>query len=447
MYYLDRIAKLDSRPNGLNSVLEVNPDALFIADMLDARRARGEALGALHGIPILLKDNINTCDGMRTSAGSLALAGHYAGRDAFIVSRLRGAGALILGKTNMTEFANAMADDMPNGYSSRGGQVKSNFASVSDPSGSSTGSAVAVSAGLCAAAVGTETCGSIISPSWNASIVGVKPTLGMISRDGFLPIAGTLDTAGPMARDVRDAALLLNALAGVDPSDAATLSRPTKINNSGDVAHVTLKGLRVGVSRAFMDKLEGDASRESCDMALALLPQIERQGVILVEADLPRAEEGEKSLGDLLGVIVNHEMKSAINRYFAAIGEATTLIDIIKYNIDHQDVALKYGQAVLERVQRRSGRLTEPEYLEALALREAMARRTDAVFTENRLDILLSVVPVAHAPLLGFPAMTLPIGQTGAGQPVGSYWMARRWDDIRLLEIGKTLEDVLSARD
>ncbi len=287
LLYLERIAKYDKSGPKLNSVLEINPDALFIADAMDHERETTGVRGPLHGIPVLLKDNINTHDKMHTSAGSVALADLYAPYDAFLVMKLRDAGAVILGKANMTEFANYMADGMPNGYSSRGGQVLNPYNAEKDPSGSSTGSAVAVSANLCTVAVGTETCGSIIGPAYMSGIVGIKPTVGLISRYGIIPISNSQDTAGPLARTVEDAAILLGELAGMDQNDPATwASRGRAYSDYTQFLDKNgLKGARIGICLNGFDR----ASSGEQKVISSAIDVMEKSKAVLVHGiELPR---------------------------------------------------------------------------------------------------------------------------------------------------------------
>ncbi len=257
--YMARIALYDRGGPVLNSVLELNPEALFIADALDLERIRKGARGPLHGVPILVKDNIDTGDMMHTSAGSLALANSYAREDSFVAKKLREAGAVILGKANMTEWANMMTDDMPAGYSSRGGQVKNPYGShIYEAGGSSSGSAVSVAASLVAASIGTETSGSILNPAFRDSIVGIKPTVGLVSRTGVIPISHIQDTPGPLGRTVEDAVIVLGAIVGVDEHDAATHSSEgrTYTDYTRFLDKEGLKGARIGIARAFVERAE-----------------------------------------------------------------------------------------------------------------------------------------------------------------------------------------------
>ena len=471
--FLTRIAAIDKCEGGLNSVLEINPDALYIADAYDAMLRAGAELTPLFGIPVLLKDNVNTGDGMHTSAGSVALAGNYAPRDAHIVKLLRDAGAVILGKANMTEFANYMSNDnMPSGYSSRGGQVINPYNRDVTPSGSSSGSAVAAAAGLCTVSIGTETCGSIISPAGYNGIVGVKPTLGLVGRSGIVPIAHTLDTAGPMARSVRDAAILLGVIAGRDPGDPATHSAPADDMQAssresfasdceprryaGDppiqngAAYYTgcldpdgLKGARIGVYR--WRERDGnftpdDETRAAFDDLLRLLANA---GAVLVDG----LDIGEHNgIGD----IMRYEFKADMNRYLSALNGNTkmkTLGDIVAYNQANAAVALKYGQGILADAENNtSGNMTEPAYIAALMERERAAAALDGLFVENRINVLLCEAFVSVAPFAGFPTATIPTGLRRDKRPADSYWVARRYGEAALLKITYAAEQILNIR-
>ncbi len=435
--FLARIAEIDKTENGLNSVLELNPDALFIADRLDKKIRSGEPLGALFGIPVLLKDNINTADRMHTSAGSLALQDHYASYDAFIVKRLREADAVILGKANMTEFANFITDgEMPSGYSSRGGQVINPHVRENTPSGSSSGSAVAVAAGLCTVSVGTETCGSIVSPAGQNGIVGLKPTLGLVSRNGIIPIAHTFDIAGPMARTVEDTAKLLNVLAGVDPEDASTHAQPKRMKYDY-LLNADLKGTRIGIYRPQIpDELSlADDRKASFDQFCKSLSDA---GAILtddIKIDL------EFNMWNMM----RYEFKSDMNYYLSTLGGRAalkTLGDIIAYNEAHAETALKYGQSTFVNIENNtSGNMTEPEYLHELATRESVIRGFDQVFEQYDIDIILCrTFNNIIAPFTGFPSLILPIGQQQNRQPIDCYLMARRYDEVTLLNAAYAIE-------
>lgn len=433
--FLSRIAEIDKGVNGLNSVLEINPDVLFICDALDKKLQSGETLGAMFGIPVLLKDNINTADKMHTSAGSLVLQDNYAPYDAHVVKRLREADAVILGKANMTEFANFMTDgEMPDGYSSRGGQVVNPYNREKTPSGSSSGSAVAVAAGLCTVAVGTETCGSIVSPAGQNGIVGLKPTPGIVGRSGIIPISHTLDTAGPMARTVQDAAILLSVLAGVDPDDAATYAQ--KRNKQYDLNN-GLQGIRIGIYRLRnQDELLISEGRKAYfERFCSLLPGA---GAILTD-------NIEINLRFDIGRITRYEFKSDMNYYLSTLNNHVgikTLGDIIHYNEEHAESALKYGQSTFIDIENNtSGNMTEPEYLRELVNRDYVIRDFENIFDQYNIDIILCrTFNNIIAPYAGFPGIILPIGQRENKMPEDCYLMARRYDEATLLKAAYGIE-------
>jgi len=456
MMYLERIAEVDSCENGYNSVLEINPDALTIAQIMDDERAKGILKGSLHGIPILLKDNINTWDKMNTSAGSMALAEHFACcADADIVQSLRNGGAIILGKTNMTEFANWMTQDMPNGYSSRGGQVKNPYNSEADPSGSSTGSAVAVSANLCAVSVGTETHGSIIAPAFSNGIVGIKPTAGLLSSFGIIPISNTLDTAGPMARTVKDAAILLTALKdsainqfyryGIHHMDF-------NANNQGKdytmgLEGASLRGMRIGIY--------GEKNSEDSEFNTALeeaVSAIENAGAI-VTRDIPNItpEEPWHYFGKF---IAKHEFKRCMDYHLASYsysfhssGRMKSLKDIVDYNKANSEICLKYGQTILQECLDES-RPIHPEYIKALRRRETAISDLDKIFTSNNLDILVGASEhMGIAPLTGFPSGTIPVNIRENAVPIGLYFIARRFDELTLIRVMYAVEQLIGKRN
>lgn len=443
LHYLSKILEVDKCQGGLNSVLELNPDALFIADNLDKMRANGKRLGALHGVPILLKDNINTKDKMHTSAGSIALEDNFAPYDAHIVKLLRQAGALILGKTNMTEFANSITTGMPDGYSSRGGQTLCPYDKNVDPSGSSTGSAVAVSAHLCLAAVGTETCGSIIAPSQRNGIVGIKPTLGLLSRRGIIPASITFDTAGSMGRCVTDAAILLEAMVGSDNDDPATGdTTDTPINYLKNIDSFTLKGVRIGIDQTFANGLDTE-KRNLFDMATQLLADQGAECVMLSNLNVDNS--------DKIRQIEQCEFKCAINHYLASRGSncrIQTLEDMIRYNQSHAERAIKYGQTVFVDVQENtSGNLTEPEYMEGMIEREKLIQNTEQIFAKNNIDAIFTLGGIVLAAYAGFPSMAIPLGFSAKNHlPIGSHWIAKRFNEKSLIDIGYAFEQVLKAQ-
>jgi amidase len=446
--YLERISAIDRGGPKLNAVLEINPDALFIARALDQERKVSGPRGPLHGIPVLIKDNIDTADKMHTSAGSLALANNYAPQDAFVAAQLRKAGAVILGKANMTEFANFMTEGMPSGYSSRGGQVLNPYGPGSfNPSGSSSGSAVAVAASLCAAAVGTETSGSILSPSNNCSIVGIKPTVGLISRTGIVPIAFSQDTAGPMARTVADAAVLLGALTGADPADPATavgLGRTQKeytrfLDASG------LRGARIGlVGGWFTAKLSADEK----NLFEAAVAAVREQGAEVVEVTIATAAEGYWR-----SQVLEYEFKPALNGYLAALGPSApvkTLSEIIAFNNANPEATLKYGQKLLTLSDGLSGTLTEPEYISGRLedLRRAKTEGIDATMAEQKLDALLFAGDWGDwiAAKAGYPSICVPAGYTGEGHPFGVTFSGLAWSEPALIRYAYAFEQATKLR-
>lgn len=434
LQYIERIAQIDSCVGGLNSVLELNPDMLAIADQLDQMRSEGKVLSKLHGIPILLKDNINTADRMHTSASALALGDHYARQDAFVVERLRKAGALILGKANMTEYANYMSYHMPGGYSSRGGQVLCPYDASVNPMGSSSGSAVSVSANLCTVAVGTETSGSILYPAAVNGVVGLKPTAGLISRSGIIPISCTLDTAGPIARTVEDAAALLEALVGEDPKDPSTFAAKTQ-DYCAALGSKSLGGLRIGLSHISTEPVESKQQLQS------VIDLLRGQGSVLVEI-LPLETVTETT------PIMNHEFRSAID-YYLSQEDATvkTLSDIVRFNQDHAACALRYGQQrMLDGHNNSTCRHIDPPYLAALKKREQDIARLDQIFDEHQLDVILMTDKSNFPAFTGFPALTLPIGCNEKNLPAAVCWVGRRFDEAQLLAVAYAVEQCLGKR-
>jgi amidase len=467
--YLARIEAIDRGGPALRSVLETNPEALAIADRLDAeRKARGPR-GPLHGIPILLKDNIATADKMMTTAGSLALAGVTPPKDAFVAARLRAAGAVILGKTNLSEWANFRSTHSSSGWSGRGGQTKNPYALDRNPSGSSSGSGVAVAANLAAAAVGTETDGSIVSPSSSNALVGIKPTLGLVSRSGIVPIAHSQDTAGPMARTVADAAVLLASMAGADPDDPATIRRPPSQRTANQVTtypldSTALRGARIGVVR---EKLFGYsiAADRLADAAIATMKQ---QGAIIVDPvkipTLGRFADNEFE-------VLLFEFKADLNKYLTWLGPASpvhSLKDVIAFNNEHKDQELPYfGQEILAMAEKK-GPLSDPKYKAALATNHQRARALgiDAVMTAHKLDALFaptggvpwltdlvngdSSAANAEAPstitsVAGYPHITVPAGYF-RGLPVGVSFFGRAWSEPTLIKLAYAYEQATKHR-
>lgn len=459
--YLQRIESLDATGPKLRAVLETNPDALDIATALDAERRAGKVRGPLHGIPVLVKDNIDTADRMHTTAGSQALAADRPSRDAFIVERLRAAGAIVLGKTNLSEWANFRSTHSSSGWSARGGQARNPYALDRTPSGSSSGSAIATAANYCTVAVGTETDGSITSPSSACSLVGLKPTVGLVSRSGIVPISHTQDTAGPMCRTVGDAAALLHVLGGADPRDVATRG----VRNDAYLGALDvngLKGARIGVAR---DKLTGYSVSADAAFEQALAVMKDRGAVIVDPADITTVNKFNDAEFDVL----LYEFKADLERYLAtrsAGAPARTLDALIAFNRDHADAEMPYFKQEIFEMSAKKGPLTSPGYRKALAHCRTMSRTQglDATFAKHRVDAI--VAPTSGPPWLidlvngdagsggssttpcavaGYPAITVPMGYT-RGLPLGITFMGRPWSEATLLKLAYAYEQAAKVR-
>jgi amidase len=429
-----RIAALDKTGPCLNAVLEWNPDAEGIAAGLDRARERQHGTGKLHGMPMLLKDNIGTADGMHTSAGTLALGDRFAPADAFLVSRLRAEGAVLCGKTNMTELANFMTEGMPNGYSSRGGQVRHAWVADGDPSGSSSGSAVAVAAGYVPVAIGTETCGSIISPAMHAGIAAIKPSVGWVSRAGIIPIAPSQDTAGPMARSLRDCARVLEVMIGIDAADPVTESQagcPTPNLSTCDRYAGGLSGVRIGV---FMK----DESGAPCETPafLAALDVLRDMGAEVVPFQPPAVE-----MTDMLEVLV-HEFRPAMDAALRAdVGQVRTLADIAAFNAAYAGTCLRYGQVWVDKAVALHHPMLSPSYLAARARIRQARQALSHQFSENRLSAVASPQGLLAIPVTGGCSVTFPIGMDDEkGVPVPIVLEAPSFHDAELLAVGAALE-------
>ena len=458
--YLARIAQIDRAGPKLNSVIELNPDALALADALDAERQAGKIRGSLHGIPVLLKDNIDTADRMQTTAGSLALVGQKVPRDAGVTARLRAAGAVILGKTNCSEWANYRGHNSSSGWSGRGGQTLNAYALDRSPSGSSSGSGTAVSANLCVVAIGTETNGSIVSPASVSGVVGVKPTVGLVSRDGIIPISASQDTAGPMARTVRDAALVLAALAGADAHDPATHAIPANVlPELATLQPGALRGARLGIVRTI------STFHARMDPILdGLVATLRAAGAEIIEVAIPSLTK----LGQAPSTVLSYEFKDGLNRYLATPGRETpmhTLADLIAFNTAHAAVELRYfGQELFTAAQAR-GPLTDQTYLEARAtcLQLTRTEGIDAALAAHRLDALVyftkgtatltdllngegsSGGSSTLAAVAGYPSVTVPAAHV-FGLPIGLSFTGTRWSDARLLALAADFEAHAKAR-
>jgi amidase len=459
--YLARIEEVDRRGPELRAVIEVNPDALSIADELDKERKAKGPRGLLHGAPILVKDNIDTGDRTLTSAGSLALTESPAPRDAFLIERLRAAGAVILGKTNLSEWANIRSSRSTSGWSARGGQTKNPYRLDRNPSGSSSGSGVSVSANLCAAAIGTETDGSIVSPASINGIVGIKPTLGLVSRSGVVPIAHSQDTAGPMARCVADAAALLSALTGVDPRDPATA--PSQGHIAPDYTKFLdpngLRGARLGVLRQYF------GVNDRVDRVLeAALEALRKLGATLIEpVDLPRS----RALNEAETEVLLTELKADLGAYLAARGSTTvkTLADVIAFNERSRDKEMPYfGQELFEKAQGK-GSLDDATYRAALEMTKRMSQKEgiDAAIEKHRLDALVAPTdglawPTDYAngdhftgsastppAMAGYPHITVPAGFV-FGLPVGLSFIGKAWSEPALIRLAYSFEQATKSR-
>jgi amidase len=454
--YLARIEAVDRQGPALRSVIEVNPEALAIADALDAERKQKGSRGPLHGIPILIKDNIATSDRMETTAGSLALVGSKPPHDAGLVKKLREAGVVLLGKTNLSEWANIRCSYSTSGWSGRGGLTKNPYALDRNTSGSSSGSGAAVTANLCAVAIGTETDGSIISPSSVNGIVGIKPTVGLVSRSGVIPISPTQDTAGPMTRTVRDAAILLGALAGADPLDKATAAG----NEKGATDYTIflkedgLKGARIGVARNYF------GFHDAVDAAMSqALDAMKSQGAIIVDpADIPNMDK----VGESETEVLSYELKAALNAYLAWLGPTApvrSLKEIIAYNEKERKTEMPYfGQDRFAKAEAK-GPLTSKEYLDALEKCRRLTRTEgiDAVMNKHKLDALVApsegpawltdlVVgdrilgsSTTAAAVAGYPSITVPAGFV-FGLPVGISFFGLAWSEPTLLKLAYAFE-------
>jgi amidase len=460
--YLRRIEQIDRNGPELRSVLEVNPGAHEVADRLDAERRDGKVRGPLHGIPIVVKDNIDTADRMMTTAGSLALEGSIARQDAFVVERLREAGAVILGKANLSEWANIRSTNSTSGWSARGGQVKNPYALDRNPCGSSSGSGVAVSANLAAAAVGTETDGSVVCPAHANGIVGIKPTVGLVGRSGIIPISHTQDTAGPMARTVTDAAILLTAMTGRDPRDPATERAEGRAQDyASGLDAGALKGARIGVSR----KRHMGYSPEADRVVEAAIEVMKAQGAVIV--DPVEIATVDQIFGCELDVLL-FEFKAGLNEYLAGLGpdaRVRTLSDVIAFNARERDRQMPFfGQELFEMAEKK-GALDSKEYRTHLdnCRKWAGPEGIDAVMKTHQLDALIAptgspawpidLVNGDHftgasssvAAVAGYPNISVPAGFVH-GLPVGISFFGTAWSEAKLIQLAYAFEQATRHR-
>ena len=460
--YLARMDAIDSSGPSLRSVIERNPDALAIADRMDAERKRGETRGPLHGIPVLIKDNIDSADKMATTAGSFALAGSSAPRDAHIVELLRAAGAVLLGKTNLSEWANFRSTRSTSGWSGRGGQTRNPYVLDRNPCGSSSGTGTAISANLATVGIGTETDGSIICPSSICGLVGIKPTVGLVSRSGIIPISASQDTAGPMARTVADAATLLTVMAGIDERDEATKERRghTPANYTTFLDATALRGARIGVARnmaGFHPLVD-----QAFEVAIAAL---KKGGAIVVDpADVPTVGKYDEAENEVL----LYEFKDGINAYLRSRGDSSklkSLEELIAYNKANTSREMAwFGQEQFERAQSR-GLLTDTKYRDALALCRMLSRAQgiDAVVAKHSLDAIIApsngpAWPTdlingdrytggnsSVAAVAGYPSITVPMG-FAAECPLGLSFIGGAWTEGKLISLAYAFEQATRAR-
>lgn len=457
--YLDRIIHIDQQGPNLHAVIEINPDALSIADQLDTERKANKVRGPMHGIPVLLKDNIDTGDKMQTTAGSLALAGNIASKDAFVVQKLREAGAVILGKTNLSEWANFRSSRSSSGWSSRGGQTKNPYLLDRSPCGSSSGSGVAVAADLCVVTVGTETDGSIACPASMNGIVGIKPTVGLVSRSGIIPISKTQDTAGPFGKTVRDAAILLGAMTGTDSLDPVTLASAgkSKTDYTTYLDPKGLKGKRIGVEKSFLQK------HEALDALLqTALDQMKAQGAIIVEVDFMSHYD---NLGQEEFELMKYEFKDGLNKYLATSNsKMKSLEDVITFNKENASTAMPYFRQEILDSSVIKGDLNSQAYKTLVSKLQTTKAFIDSVMVAHRLDALcgpatgpswcIDVTNGDHwtgygaygpAATTGYPSITVPMGMVNE-IPVGISFFSRAYDEPGLLAIAYAYEQASKNR-
>jgi amidase len=457
--YLQRIEAIDKKGPALNAVIELNPDAMVIAKAMDDEREAGKIRGPLHGIPVLIKDNIDTADKMMTTAGSLALVGHIASKDAFIVKNLREAGAVLLGKTNLSEWANFRSSKSCSGWSSRGGQTKNPYIIDHNPCGSSSGAGVAVAANLCTVAIGTETDGSVTCPASVNGIVGIKPTVGLLSRSGIIPISYTQDTAGPMARTVTDAATLLGVLTGFDSDDDKTKESKGKVftDYTKFLDPNGLKGKRIGIEKK---KYENQFLNQLQQNAIDLMKQ---QGAEIIKLDYL---DKLNALGDAEFEVMKYEFKYGLNKYLATAGATVrSLKDVIEFNKKNEDKTMPtFKQETLEASELKKG-LNSKDYLEALGKSHTGSKKIiDGVLKENKLDALcgLTMGPAcsidtiygdrwgdvfltAPAAMSGYPHISVPGGMV-YGLPVGLSFFSGAYKEAEIITIAYAYEQASKNR-
>lgn len=447
--YIERIKQFDSSGPAINSVLNINPDALNIAADMDKAMGSG-GQGPLFGVPILLKDNIETKDPMPTTAGAIALKDNYAKKDSWIAKKLREAGAIILGKTNMSEWAYFMSTKAPSGYSGVGGQVKNPYGPENFDAGfvggSSSGSGASIASNFAVVSIGTETCGSILNPSSLNSIVGIKPTVGLISRSGIIPLALSQDTAGPMARTVRDAAITLGVLTGVDPADPITATSEGKAlqDYTKHLKMDGLKGATIGVDPRFLDRHDEETT-ELKEMLNIAMGELQNLGAVIKEVEVPEH--------DLSSDVLSYEFKHQVNQYLKTTSDSVpvkTLKDIIAFNKEDPDNRMKYGQGLLVESEERSESLENPVYLKQRSddVKLSGELGIDKVMEENGLDALLFLSDSGDElpAKAGYPSITVPAGYTKTGLPVGLTFSGLAYSEPKLIELAYSYEQQTKRR-
>jgi len=455
--YLTRIHDIDKNGPKLNAVIELNPDALDMANELDKERAAGKVRGPLHGIPVLIKDNIDTKDKIATTAGSIALADNYTKKDAFIINKLREAGAVILGKTNLSEWANFRSTRACSGWSSKGGQTKCPYILDRNPSGSSAGTGSAVAANLCAIGIGTETDGSVVSPSSVNGIVGIKPTVGLLSRTGIIPISKTQDTAGPMARTVKDAAILLSILAGADTEDTATKNNKVEPDYTSFLDVNGLKGKRIGVEKTAL-KIN-PAMNALFQHAVDTL-QAAGATIVIVELD-----EKLKPIGTAEYQVLLYEFKDGLNKYLStANSKMRSLADVMKFNKDNEAKAMPFfKQEIMDDAQAK-GDLNSKEYLDAIAKTTGTRAIIDKLMSDNKLDAIVAptngfacCIDLVNgdydngfgfstpAAMAGYPHITVPMG-ADQGLPVGLSFISTAYKEGDIIKLAYAYEQASKKR-
>lgn len=458
--YLDRIEAIDRKGPLLNSVIEINPDALTIAKVMDDERKAGKTRGALHGIPILIKDNIDTADKMQTTAGALAMEGHIAATDAFVVKKLREAGAVILGKTNLSEWANFRSTKSCSGWSSRGGQTKNPYILDHNPCGSSSGSGVAVAANLCVVAVGTETDGSVTCPASTNCITGIKPTVGLVSRSGIIPISATQDTAGPMGRTVKDIAILLGFMTGTDPADAITKESEGKIHPDYTkfLDATGLKGKRIGV-----EKNKQGPNQYMHELQQKAVDLMKQQGAEIIEIEYV---DRINKLGESEFLVMQYEFKDGVNKYLSLTNaKMKTLTDVIAFNKANENKAMPYFKQETLESSDKKGDLNSKEYKEALQKSHIESKQIiDDVIKQNKLDAIagLTMGPACSidmiygdrwgdvfltqpAAITGYPHISVPCGMV-YDLPVGLSFFGPAYSEPLLISIGYSYEQASKHR-